>query len=199
MALGKGSKVLIGILGVLIVLGGAAGIYIAVWSSKHKVDYGKKHKITKDEASQIDRFQARLGECKKVVFEHPKFPYLPPKGAPAEILDKAVVVMVKEVKTCLQGVTAADGKGGEPQMKGKDFEPVLGTKTCEEFAAAIITLKACAGLTDALAGEEKDGGLSFVDNPKAGSGGSADDMAAGDMAAGDMAAPADMAAPEAMN
>jgi hypothetical protein len=153
MALGKGSKIGIGLLAVIILVGGAAGIYIKIWSSKHRVDYGKKHQITKDEASQIDRFRARATECKTELFGHKDFPYKAPPTAAGEGFAKAIDVMVKEVKTCLGGQKSADGKGYSVQMQGKDFEPVLAAKTCGDFATSVVKLKACPTLFEQLIDE----------------------------------------------
>jgi hypothetical protein len=193
MALGKGHKIGIGILGALILLGGAAGVYITLWSSKHKVDYGKKHEITKDEASRIDRFRARMNECKADLFSHKEFPYKAPASAAGEGYAKAIDVMVKEVKTCLGGQKSADGKGYSVQMQDKDFEPVLASGSCADFATAVVKLKACPTLFEQLIDE-----AGFKDPLEEGGMGTGMD-AGGDRAA-DMAAPVDaMGGSDAMN
>ena len=151
MAHGKGKKFLVGLLAVLIVAGGAFGVYIYMFGKKHKTEYGEKHKITKKEASLVERFETQLNKCAKDVFTHAKLPYKPPKAAAADGYKKAVGVVAKEIRVCLQGQKTADGKGfSPPNMQGKQLEPLAAAKTCKEFADKFVSLVACETRIEAL-------------------------------------------------
>jgi hypothetical protein len=214
MAHGKGKKFLVGLLALLIVAGGAAGVYIYMFGKKHKTEYGEKHKITEKEASLVERFETQVKKCAKVLFTHEKLPYKPPKGAEADGYKKASGVVIQEIRVCLQGQKTADGKGfSPPNMQGSQLEPLAAAKSCKEFADKFVSLVACETRLEALiddagfidpedddAEPKKDDKAAPKKDDKAAP--KKDDMAAkpaGDMAAkpaGDMAAkPAgDMAA-----
>lgn len=151
MAHGKGKKFLVGLLAILVVAGGALAVYVHYYGTKHKTEYGEKHKITKKEASLVERFEVQLKKCSKEVFTHEKLPYKPPKGAAADGFKKAVSVVAKEIRVCLQGQKTADGKGfSPPNMQGKQLEPLASAKSCKEFADKFVSLVACETRIEAL-------------------------------------------------
>jgi len=151
MAHGKGKKFLVGLLAVIIVVAGGLAAYTYMFGTKHKTEYGAKHKITKKEASLVERFEEQLKKCSKDVFTHAKLPYKPPKGAEADGYKRATGVVAKEIRVCLQGQKTADGKGfSPPNMQGKQLEPLASAKSCTEFADKFVSLVACETRIEAL-------------------------------------------------
>lgn len=150
MAMSRGKKIGLGILVTLVVLGAALGIYVWIFSMRHKPEYGKKHDISKKEQTAIVRFENRLKECRKEVFTHKDFPYKPSADAIKEEFKKGIRVMIKEVRSCLQGQKSDDGKGYSVQMQGKQLEPIIKANTCADFARQVIGIKACATMFEAL-------------------------------------------------
>ncbi len=197
MAHGKGKKFLVGLLVVAILAGGGFAAYVYMFGKKHKTEYGQQHKISKKEASLVERFEARLKKCAREVFTHTKLPYKPPKGAEAKGFQKAVSVVGKEIRICLQGQKTADGKGfSPPNMQGSQLEPLVGAKSCKEFADKFVSLVACETRIEALI---DDAGFIDPEDAEDAKPARPADMAArpADMAArpADMAGkPADMAA-----
>jgi len=146
----KRKKILVGLLAVLIVAGIGVGVYIYMFGRKHKTEYGKAHKISKKEASLVERFESQLKKCRNEVFTHKKLAYKAPAGAKKAGFKKAIAAVTKEIKTCLTGQKAADGKGFSVQMQGKQLEPVVAAKTCPEFADKFYALMACETRIEAL-------------------------------------------------
>jgi hypothetical protein len=166
MAHGKGKKFLVGLLAVAVLVGGGLLGYSYYFGSKHKTEYGKKHKITKKEASLVERFEGQLKKCAADVFTHKKLPYKPPKGAAEAGFKKAVGVVIKEIRVCLQGQKTADGKGfSPPNMQGKQLEPLAQAKSCKEFADKFVSLVACETRIEALIDD-----AGFIDPEDAGGG-----------------------------
>ncbi|MFH2009737.1 MAG: hypothetical protein ABI333_24295 [bacterium] len=146
----KRKKFLVGLLAVLIVAGIGFGVYVFMFGQKHKTQFGKEHKISKKEASLIERFETQLKKCRKEVFTHKKLAYKAPSGAAESGYKKAIFAVTKEIKTCLKGQKSADGKGFSVQMQGHQLEPVAAAKTCQEFADRFYALMACETRIEAL-------------------------------------------------
>lgn len=143
MARGTGKKILFGLLAFVIVAGGAIGIYIWHFSSKHKTEYGKKGEVSPEAAKQIALIRTRLEECRKEVFLHPKLPYRPKAVDREGDFQKAIDAMTKKLEACIIGEVSADGKGYSGQMEAKNLALLLEHKECKSFADDFATFDKC--------------------------------------------------------
>jgi pentapeptide MXKDX repeat protein len=147
---GKGKKIGLGILAVLVLAGGGIGIYAWYFASQHKTEYGKKGKITKKAESKIQTFQKRVLKCKNEVFSHEKLPYKPKKDSGTDGWKKATEALVMGLKTCLRGQKSADGKGYSGKMDPKHLDALLKHEQCPSFADNLMKFKKCQFLFEEL-------------------------------------------------
>ena len=190
---GKGKKIGLGILAVLVLAGGGVGIYAWYFASQHETEYGEEGKITKKAESKIQTFKKRVLKCKDEVFTHEKLPYKPKKGSGKDGWKKATQALVMGLKTCLRGQKSADGKGYSGKMDPRHLDDLLKHEKCPVFAANLMKFKKCQFLFEELvdhAGFDDGLGLDDMGDEDAPEGMKADAMEADAMEAAGMEADA---------